>query len=103
MGRRGGYIVALAIDPLTPATLYAGSLGRGVFKSTDGGTSWIPMNSGFPTTFPSIFVIALAIDPLTPTTLYAGTGGPAGSNVVKSTNGGASWTPMNSNLSSTCT
>ena len=30
---------ALAIDPVTPTTLYAG-LYTGVFKSTDGGASW---------------------------------------------------------------
>ena len=28
---------ALAIDPATPATLYAGTDGGGVFKSTNGG------------------------------------------------------------------
>ena len=33
-------IRALAIDPVTPATLYAGHNGGGVFKSTDGGGSW---------------------------------------------------------------
>src|SRR3989449_3553889 len=71
---------ALAIDPLTPTTLYAGTSG-GVFKSTDGGASWSA--SGL------INVSALAIDPLTPTTLYAGTSVFGG--VFKSTDGGVSW------------
>ena len=31
---------ALAIDPMTPATLYAGTYGGGVFKSTNGGGDW---------------------------------------------------------------
>ena len=31
------YVNALAIDPATPATLYAGTWGGGVFKSTNGG------------------------------------------------------------------
>ena len=33
-------INALAIDPQTPTTLYAGTSGHGVFKSTDGGGNW---------------------------------------------------------------
>src|SRR2546428_11386415 len=42
-------INALAIDPQTPTTLYAGTSGPGVFKSTDGGGHWGPVNTG-PTT-----------------------------------------------------
>src|SRR5438105_1975446 len=38
-GPEGGDVRALAIDPQTPTTLYAGTL-NGVFKSTDGGASW---------------------------------------------------------------
>ncbi len=56
----GVLISALAIDPLTPTTLYAGTPG-GVFKSTDGGASW----SASGLIKPSV----LAIDPLTSTTL----------------------------------
>jgi hypothetical protein len=36
-GPEGGRISALAIDPTTPSTLYAGTPGQGVYKSTDGG------------------------------------------------------------------
>ena len=76
-GPEGGVITALAIDPVTPTTLYAASgtyyaaaTGRGVFKSTDGGGSWTRINSGLP---PFLLNFdALAIDPVTPSTLYAG-------------------------------
>ena len=51
------YIYALAINPQTPDTLYAGTWG-GVFKSTNGGTNWTAINNGLPTTF---FVNALVI------------------------------------------
>ncbi len=34
-GPKGGDIRALAIDPENPATLYAGTSGAGVFKSTN--------------------------------------------------------------------
>jgi hypothetical protein len=32
-------VLALAIDPLNPNTLYAGTYGGGVFKSTNGGAN----------------------------------------------------------------
>ena len=62
---------ALAIDPATPATLYAGTYGGGVFKSMNGGGNWTAVNTGLTNTY----VFALAIDPATPATLYAGTSG----------------------------
>ena len=40
---------ALAIDPDTPDTLYAGTY-SGVFKSTDGGGNWSPVNTGLTNT-----------------------------------------------------
>lgn len=112
--------IALAIDPQTPTTLYAATNRLGISKSTDGGATWTAINSGFssPTlsvpalpidprglrgfrppmrTSPTLSVPTLAIDPLTPTILYAGT---KGSGVFKSTDGGMSWTAINSGLPS---
>jgi hypothetical protein len=71
IGPEGGIIVALAIDPATPTTLYAGSYGGRVFKSIDGGKSWNAAATGLT----RHTVTSLAIDPTTPTTLYAGTQG----------------------------
>ena len=90
-GPEGGWIVALAIDPVTPATLYAGTYLGGVFKSTDGGGSWSAVNIGLPN---DSYLSALAVDPQTPTTLYAGTA----HGVFKSTNGGGSWSAVNTGL-----
>ncbi len=45
-GPEGGDIRALAIDPATPSTLYAGTGYGGVFKSTDGGENWEAVNTG---------------------------------------------------------
>ena len=81
---------ALAIDPQTPTTLYAGGTG-GVFKSTDGGESWSAVSSGLT----DLRVSSLAIDPKTPTTLYAGT---SGSGVFRSADGGISWSAFNAGL-----
>ena len=70
-GAEGGTIQALIIDPNTNTILYASTNGGGVFKSTNGGDSWSPINDGLT----SLNVQALAIDPVTTTTLYAGTAG----------------------------
>ena len=61
-------IRALAVDPTTPTTLYAGT-NDSVLKSMDGGESWEPVKAGLSA------VEELAIDPMTPAILYAGTWG----------------------------
>jgi len=70
-GLEGGTIRALAIDPQSPSTLYAGTIGGGVFQSRDAGATWSAVNAGLTNTD----IRALAIDPHTPSTLYAGTWG----------------------------
>src|SRR6266571_4356974 len=69
LGPEGGIVQALALDPTTPTTVYAGTRGGGVFKSTNGGNSWSAVNTGLP----DLEIFALALDPTTPTTVYAGT------------------------------
>lgn len=78
---------ALVIDPSTPSIFYAGTQGQGVFKSTDRGATWNPLDS---TTLPNPFISDLAIDPTTPSTLYAA----VNFGVYKSTDGGSSWQEM---------
>jgi DNA-binding beta-propeller fold protein YncE len=86
----------LAINPQTTDTLYAGTDG-GIFKSTDGGTTWTDTGLTNPYDPDGPRVHTLAIDPQTPDTLYAG----IGSGVFKSTNGGANWTTINTGLTNT--
>lgn len=87
-------IAALAIDPVNPTRIYAGTIGGGFFKSTDGGSSWsnIGLNARFGT--------ALAINFANPDVVYAGTadGGVCNANrpLFTSTNGGASWSNQSS-------
>src|SRR5262245_7202125 len=88
IGPDGTDVVALAIDPRTSSTVFAGTLGAGVLKSSDAGANWVDANSGLPTTH----VYALAIDPVTPSTIYAGTDAGA----FKSTDGGQNWVAANS-------
>ena len=85
-------ILALAIDPTTPTTIYAGTaIGARLYKSTNGGGSWSAANIGLS----GLSVESLVIDPTSPTTLYAGTyeGG-----VFKSKNGGGNWSAFNNGL-----
>ncbi len=91
-GPDAGLVLALAINPQSPATLYAGIWGVGVFESTNGGASWSAINTGLPA---NTIVYALAIDPQSPATLYAGT---IDGGVYMSTNGGASWSAANTGL-----
>ena len=80
-GPDGGVVRALAIDPLTPTTVYAGA-GSRLFKSTNGAASWSPADAGLS----GAEVRALAVDPTAPSTLYAVTWF---TGVFKSTNGAA--------------
>jgi photosystem II stability/assembly factor-like uncharacterized protein len=87
-GPYGGDIMALAIDPVNPATLYAGVYGSGVFKSTNAAGTWA--NTGLP----DLYVRTLAISPSNPAILYA-----AGNNgVFKSTDSGGTWAGPNIGL-----
>jgi hypothetical protein len=103
-----GQMNAIAIDPRDANIIYAGAAEGGVWKTRDGGGSWIPLTDmqlvrtllgGSKKGTMSIG--ALAIDPGKPQTVYAGTGDPnvaccfAGPSlgVFRSIDGGASWTP----------
>ncbi len=48
-GPEGGSIYTLAIDSAMPTTLYAGTGGGGIFKSTNGGGNWSAVNTGLTT------------------------------------------------------
>src|SRR2546425_10599118 len=46
IGPEGGDIRVLAIDPKAAESLYAGTEDGGIFKSTNGGGGWKPVNVG---------------------------------------------------------
>jgi hypothetical protein len=41
-------VIALAVDPAAPSTVYAGTFDQGVLKSSDDGASWAPAATGLP-------------------------------------------------------
>ena len=79
---------ALAIDPKTPSTIYAGTYYYGVFKSTDGGNSWAWSNVGLTYNTPERNIGAIAIYPKTPSIICAGT---KGAGAFRSYDSGYSW------------
>lgn len=92
-----GRITALAVDPTNANVVYAGAADGGVWKTTDGGIHWTPLTD----TQPSLAVGSIAIDPSNHSTIYVGTGeenfsGDSyfGAGILKSTNGGSSWTQI---------
>ena len=78
-GFPGAQVVALAIGPVVPETIYASTAGAAAFKSTDGGATWSNANIGGVEDF--------AIDPSNTNIVYAATS----SGVFKSTDGAGTW------------
>jgi Sortilin, neurotensin receptor 3, len=87
-----GAVFAIAVDPSTPTTIYAGTETGGARKSMDGGATWSDANGA---TLTDPWVEALVVAPTTPPTIYAGTGA---SGVFRSTDGGLNWTQVNAGL-----
>ncbi|HYM24580.1 MAG TPA: hypothetical protein VEU08_15290, partial [Vicinamibacterales bacterium] len=91
---RSGYISAPAGVPGDPTTYYAGLPEGGVWKTTNGGTTWTPI-------FDEVRIAsvgAVAVAPSDPNTVYVGTGDlsgwsfTTGKGVYKSIDAGKTWT-----------
>ena len=89
-------INAIAIPPASPRTIYVGTNTVGVWRSSDAGVSWHATALG------SGWVNALATDPAEPATVYAGTCGNDSTNVLKTVDGGATWTDSGTGLPTHC-
>lgn len=85
-----GRVRDIIIDPANPLVIYVAFSGGGVWKTTNGGTTWTPLSE----TLGSLSTGSLASDPNNSNTLYLGLGDPfdgTGIGLVKSVDGGASW------------
>jgi photosystem II stability/assembly factor-like uncharacterized protein len=91
---RGGRVAAVTGVPGEAGTFYFGSVGGGIWKTTDAGVTWTPIFDG-----QSIASIGtLVVAPSNPNVMYAGTGESdiradlsSGDGVYKSVDGGATW------------
>ena len=83
-------VSCLVVAPDPQHTLYAGTSGGGIFKSTDRGKSWQAINRGL--TFPggsTMIVNALAVEWPNYFKIYAATN----IGLFRSVDGGANWLP----------
>jgi photosystem II stability/assembly factor-like uncharacterized protein len=92
--RAGRSLTALGV-PGNPSLYYFGSVGGGVWKSTNAGATWDPVFDGQPIAS----IGAMAVAPSDPNVLYVGTGEADmredityGNGVYKSTDAGKTWT-----------
>ena len=96
-GNIGGRVRAVVVHPTTPSTIFAGSVSGGLWKSTNSGVSWAPVDDFMA----NLAVCTIIMMPGDPATMYAGTGegyyahdGIRGAGIFKSTNGGTTWTQL---------
>jgi hypothetical protein len=101
-GNVGGRTRALLVDPANPGIMYAAAVAGGIWKTTNGGNSWTPLNDFLA----NIAVTCMAFDPSNSNTIYAGTGegffnadGVRGAGIFKSTDAGAHWTRLTATIS----
>ena len=71
-GTVNGRATAVVVDPTDSNTIYLGTAQGGVWRSTNGGTTWTSIFD----TAQSLAIGAIALAPSSPTTLYVGTGEP---------------------------
>jgi hypothetical protein len=81
-GNVGGAVGPVVADPLDANTLFAGTPAGGIWKTTDGGTTWTPLTDKQA----SLSIASLSLDPTDPAakTFIAGTGLTANGTVCPS-------------------
>ncbi len=93
----GGRVRAIVVDPTDPNTVYIGSVSGGVWKTTNGGSSWLPLDDQMA----NLAVCSMVMDPKDPKTIYAGTGegfnnydAMQGAGIFKTTDAGSTWSQL---------
>jgi len=92
---RGGRVTTVTGVPSQPRTFYMGVASGGVFRTTDGGGSWLPITDG---KVPLGSTGSIAVADSDPKIIYLGTGSDGvrsnvstGRGVYKTTDGGDTW------------
>ena len=90
----GGRTRAIVIDPDDTARIFAGSAGGGVWRSTDTGATWHPVDDDMG----NLAVCSMVINPAAPNEMLAGTGegylnadALRGDGVFRTVDGGSTW------------
>ena len=93
-GNIGGRIRAIAHHPTSPGIMWVGAAGGGIWKTTNSGSNWFPLEDFLP----SLAVTSIVVDPNQPDVIYAATGegfnnidALPGAGIFRSTNGGTTW------------
>ncbi|MBH0186399.1 MAG: hypothetical protein HP477_13580 [Nitrospira sp.] len=81
-------VIAMAIDPAYPATVYAGTKGDAVYKSHDGGQRWMSMRAGLDDVTITSVVNQFLFDPADSQHIFLA----ATMGVFETKNGGEQWT-----------
>ncbi|MDZ4824650.1 MAG: T9SS type A sorting domain-containing protein [Flavobacteriales bacterium] len=94
-GNIGGRFNCIAIHPTNAEVMYAGAATGGIFKTTNGGDTWLPVFDDQP----FLAIGAIAIDANNPNRIWAGTGDMnisgycyVGDGIYVSDDAGATWT-----------
>ena len=88
-----GRVDRIAFHPTDPNIIFIGTPAGGLWKTTNGGTTWNPVDEYLP----SLGISGIAISPTNPNLMYVltgcgdGMGLASSSGVFKSTNGGDTW------------
>src|SRR6476469_1398221 len=92
---RGGRVTTVTGVPSQPRTFYMGVASGGVFRTTDGGATWVPITDG---KVPLGSTGSIAVADADPKIIYLGTGSDGvrsnvstGRGVYKTTDGGETW------------
>jgi photosystem II stability/assembly factor-like uncharacterized protein len=80
-------VIAMAVDPSYPATVYAGTKGDAVYKSYDGGQRWASMRSGLDDATISSVVNQFVFDPYDSNHIFVATT----MGIFETKTGGGSW------------
>ncbi len=86
------FITTIALDPAARGTVYAGTLNRGLLKTTDGGMTWALL-------LPFTAIRDLAIDPGSPSIVYAAVSDyQQPRRILQSRDRGQTWTALTDGL-----
>ncbi len=94
----GKQVWRIAIDPVDPQTIFAGTCPSALFRSRDGGQHWEPLQVDLAETCPAVRiprVTSLVVDPSDRQVVWAGI---EVDGVRRSVDGGDTWTTINGTL-----